>query len=479
MARARGVTALGIATLGIATLGGVALGGVALASVALRIMTPGVATPGVMALAARTFHMVTMAEAAPPARQPALAPATPPATPPAAPADNGAARQQLQDTERARADSLAAQRAANARAAAAAATERHLAAARIDAAARLHDAEANTLDVAHRIDTLAQARQTAEDRLKAHGAALAPMLPVIERLSLYPTETLLATPGSTEDAVRGLLVLNYLSRRIEAEAEALRQARADAAQASHDLAAEMPRLALAEAMQAAQAQALDRQIANTEADRRQAVDAAAIAARQAAEAAAQASSLRAVLAALDAQHRAAERRAKAEAATAERRHQTAEADAARRQQTALDTPAATASLPGGAAARGQLTAPVAGTVLRGWGAPSDAGPATGITYQAPPAARVVAMCGGRVVFAAPFRSYGLLLILDCGGGYHAVMAGFQKLDAAVGQLVRAGEPVGAMPSWTPGQGGSRPALYVELRRDGEPIDPGPWLKASG
>jgi septal ring factor EnvC (AmiA/AmiB activator) len=59
------------------------------------------------------------------------------------------------------------------------------------------------------------------------------------------------------------------------------------------------------------------------------------------------------------------------------------------------------------------------------------------------------------------------------------MAGFQKLDAAVGQLVRAGEPVGAMPSWTPGQGGSRPALYVELRRDGEPIDPGPWLKASG
>jgi len=57
------------------------------------------------------------------------------------------------------------------------------------------------------------------------------------------------------------------------------------------------------------------------------------------------------------------------------------------------------------------------------------------------------MCGGRVVFAAPFRSYGLLLIVDCGGGYHVVMAGFQKLDAAVGQLVRAGEPVGSMPTF--------------------------------
>jgi septal ring factor EnvC (AmiA/AmiB activator) len=89
------------------------------------------------------------------------------------------------------------------------------------------------------------------------------------------------------------------------------------------------------------------------------------------------------------------------------------------------------------------------------------------------------MCGGRVGFAAPFRSYGLLVIVDRGGGYHAVMAGFQKLDAAVGQLVRAGEPVGTMPPWTPGQSGTRPALYVELRREGQPIDPGPWLKANG
>ncbi len=445
----------------------------------LGTMTVGIATLEIATLAIATLGMPALAEAAPQAAPSAPAPGSPPATPAAAPADSGAARQQLQDTERARAESLAAQRAADARAAIAAAAEHRLTVARDTAATRLHDAEANTMTVAHRIDALAQARQAAEERLKARGAALAPMLPVIERMSLYPTETLLATPGSTDDAVRGLLVLSYVSRRIEAEAEALRQAQADAAQASRDLAAEMPRLALAESMQAAQAKALDRQIASTEADRQQAVDAGAAAARQAANAAAQESSLRAVLAALDAEHRAAERRAKAEAASADRRHQTAEAAAARRQQSALDAPAATASLPSGAAPRGQLTAPVAGTVLHGWGAPGDAGPATGITYQAPPAARVVAMCGGRVVFAAPFRSYGLLLIVDCGGGYHAVMAGFQKLDAAVGQLVRAGEPVGTMPPWTPGQSGTRPALYVELRREGQPIDPGPWLKANG
>ncbi len=429
----------------------------ALGTVALAIATLGIATLGIATLAA----------------------AAPPTAPPAREPDSAAARQQLQDTERARTDSLAVQREAAARAAAAAETEKHLATARAEAAARLHDAEAATLAVAHRIDALATARRDAEARLKARAADLEPLLPVVERLSLYPTETLLAAPGSTEDAVRGLLVLNGLSRRIEADAEALRRARADAAQAARELQAEMPRLAAAETAQTAQARALDQQIATTEAGRREAVDEAATAARKAANEAAQAETLRAMLAALDAEHRAAERRAKAEEVRAERRHQPAEADAARRQQQVLDAPAATASLPSGAAPRGQLTAPVAGSVLRGWGAPTDAGPATGITYQAPPAARVVAMCGGRVVFAAAFRSYGLLLIVDCGGGYHAVLAGFQALGARVGQLVRAGEPVGSMPSWTPGQAGGRPALYVELRRDGQPIDPAPWLKANG
>jgi septal ring factor EnvC (AmiA/AmiB activator) len=91
---------------------------------------------------------------------------------------------------------------------------------------------------------------------------------------------------------------------------------------------------------------------------------------------------------------------------------------------------------------------------------------------------VVAPCGGRVVFATSFRSYGLLLIVDCGGGYHAVLAGFDRLDVKVGQQVAAGEPVGVMPAWEPGASGSRPSLYVELRREGQPVNPAPWLRAS-
>jgi murein hydrolase activator len=163
----------------------------------------------------------------------------------------------------------------------------------------------------------------------------------------------------------------------------------------------------------------------------------------------------------------------------ERQKRSGEAVAALQRQAALETPIGAGAVAAGKQPRGQLAIPVAGTIVRSWGQPTEGGPATGVSYHAPPSARVVAPCGGRVVFAAPFRSYGLLLIVDCGAGYHVVLAGLDRLDARVGQQVAAGEPIGVMPAWQPGASGSRPALYVELRHDGQPVNPAPWLRASG
>ena len=114
---------------------------------------------------------------------------------------------------------------------------------------------------------------------------------------------------------------------------------------------------------------------------------------------------------------------------------------------------------------------MAGSVVRGLGEAGRAGPANGVSYQAAPGARVVSPCAGRVVFAGPFRSYGLLLIVDCGGGWHAVLAGLDRLDAQAGQRVRAGEPVGVMPDWDPraGGGAARPVCgAAQGRAAGEP-----------
>jgi septal ring factor EnvC (AmiA/AmiB activator) len=368
-----------------------------------------------------------------------------------------AARQQMQDAERARAADIARQKGAADRAATAAAEERRLAAQRVAAAAQLREAEAATEAAATRIEALAQKRADAEARLRRRAAEMVPLLPLIERLSLYPTETLLAVPAAPEDTLRGVLVLQGIARQLESEAEALRREQASLDAATVALRAEAPKLAAAEAVQSGLAAALDKQIAAAQADRRAASDEAMDAAKRAATDAARADSLRGVIAQIEADRRAA----------------------AHTRQEALARPTGAGTIPAAARPGGQLTAPVAGTVVQSWGEATDAGPATGISYQAPPNARVVSPCGGRVVFAAPFRSYGNLLIVDCGGGYHAVLAGLDRLDIAVGRSVAIGEPVGVMPGWDPAARTKRPALYVELRRDGQPVNPAPWLKGRG
>ena len=154
--------------------------------------------------------------------------------------------------------------------------------------------------------------------------------------------------------------------------------------------------------------------------------------------------MRAALTQLDVTRRQDEARARADAALAERQRQDAAAAEARRRQAAWRS-----RLAPGWTAHGQLGAPVAGSVIKAFGEPGDAGTTTGISYAVPPSARVSSPCGGKVVFAGPFRSFGQLMIVDCGGGYHFVLAGLDRLDVAVGHPVQLAEPLGVMPAWDP------------------------------
>jgi murein hydrolase activator len=398
---------------------------------------------------------------------------------PARPTKEDIARQQMEQAEKARAAEQAAQQAATARAVAAAAEAQRLAADRIAAAEKLRTAEAATADAADKVDRLAARQRQVRVSLDARAETMQPLLPVIERLSLFPAETLLAVPGQPEDTLRGVLVLRGLARQLGEDAVVLRQEQARLVDATAAVQAEVPKLAAAQAQQQQQAAALERQFASARASQREAEGEAIEAARRAADNAAQADTLRGMLAALDSERRTAAAQARDDAARAERQKQADAATAARARQAALERPAGAGTIASTAQPRGQLTAPVAGKIVRSWGDATAGGPASGISYQAPPEARVVSICSGHVVFAAPFRSYGLLLIVDCGGGYHAVLAGFDRLDVKVGQNVAAGEPVGVMPNWQPGATGERPTLYVELRRDSQPVNPAPWLKASG
>jgi septal ring factor EnvC (AmiA/AmiB activator) len=117
------------------------------------------------------------------------------------------------------------------------------------------------------------------------------------------------------------------------------------------------------------------------------------------------------------------------------------------------------------ARRGQLpyTVPVEGRLLIGVGEISDGGVhSRGLTFAAAPQARIVAPANGRVTYAAPFRSYGQVVIIDHGRGWSTVITNLGTLDVSRGQLVRRGMPLGRA-------AGDSPRVTVELRRDGRPV----------
>jgi septal ring factor EnvC (AmiA/AmiB activator) len=86
----------------------------------------------------------------------------------------------------------------------------------------------------------------------------------------------------------------------------------------------------------------------------------------------------------------------------------------------------------------------------------------------------VAPHDGEILFADIFRGYGKILIIDHGQGYHTLLAGLGRIYSTVGQAVLAGEPVGVM-NEKQGTSGQRPEVYLEMRYNGLPIDPLPWL----
>lgn len=118
--------------------------------------------------------------------------------------------------------------------------------------------------------------------------------------------------------------------------------------------------------------------------------------------------------------------------------------------------------------------PADGRIVARFGeAEEETGASKGVTWRTPPGARVAAPASGVVAFAGPFRGYGLLLIVEHLDGYHSLLAGLERIDVGIGERVRSGDLVGSM--------GHRDAgnlsLYMELRKNGRPVNPLPWLAA--
>ncbi len=337
---------------------------------------------------------------------------------------------------------------------------------RLQAAAALREAEQAVATATGRLRQAQSDEAQAKAALRQKAATFSALVPLMLRMSRYPAETVLAVPAPPKQALEALLMTGGIAATVNREAADLREQAAAATKLQAATERQESFLAAEQSKKAASFAALETAMSQTNEKMNAAEAEGRKAAEMVASLAAQANSLREAIAAMDAARTQAEAKAAREAGEAEKSRHTRAAASALARQAALTRPTLKRGM-------GQLISPVAGPIVRAFGAPAVDGPATGITYAPEENAFVSSPCNGRIAFAAPFRSYGQLIILECGGAMDIVLAGLGHIDTAPGRSVRAGEPIGHMPA-----SGKAP-LYVELRSHGQPVNPSPFLNARG
>ena len=331
---------------------------------------------------------------------------------------------------------------------------------RVAAARAIQDSEAEISRLEARLARLARSEAGKSARLAARRDQSVGVLMALQRLALHPPEAMIAQPMSLSQTVRSAILLRAAVPEIERRADRLRADLAGLARARREAGERRLQLASAVAGLAERRAHLNTLLARkTELKRRTATQARE-AVRQVQALAREAQDLRDLLAHLEKERRQREAKEKAAAE-----------DAAR--------PGTLPASLGGEApsiskARGMLPFPAVGRLTGLYGQATRTGlTRKGITIETRAGAQVVSPHEGRVVFAGLFRKYGQLLIIEHGEGYYSLLAGLARIDGVIGQWILGGEPVGIM--GRPENG--NPALYMELRRNGQPINPLPWLAA--
>ncbi|MCB2100191.1 MAG: peptidoglycan DD-metalloendopeptidase family protein [Rhodobacterales bacterium] len=339
-------------------------------------------------------------------------------------------------------------------------------------AAAVQDLEQEATRIEGLIADLAREQDRLLSRLGERRRQAAGVLDALQRLARHPPEALFLRPGSAADTVRGAILLRASVPRIErrvrslrVDLDALRDTRHAADERRQELAAALARLA-------GRRTALDDLMRRKDAAAARADSRRQAAERRLAALSRQAGSLRDLMDGLAAERNIRKPQRKPDPDVAP---DTAPGAGAAEPPVPRES---VAKAPVGGTpisqARGRLAMPVTGPVVSVYGQSTGQGQtAKGLTIRARGGATVVAPYDGQVVFAGPFRGYGRLLIIEHGEGYHSLLAGMSRIDGVIGQWVLAGEPVGEMD----GSGGEKPVLYVELRRNGRPINPLPWLAA--
>jgi septal ring factor EnvC (AmiA/AmiB activator) len=346
----------------------------------------------------------------------------------------------------------------------------------IDTASRVQNGEARLSAIEGRLQSLDETERNIRKSLASRQGAIAEVLAALQRIGRRPPPALLVRPEDALQSVRSAMLLGAVVPELRGEAESLTADLADLVRVRKDITADREQLRREVAVSAEQRQKMGLLV--DERHKRQAEVETALDAEQqrAAQLVRQVDNLKELIAKLD-QSRAAP---PAPGAPDEGGIGDVKARLA-----ALKDPGRLAPAVAFSAAKGLLPLPVHGIRVRDYGAADGLGGILkGVTIATRAGAQITAPCDGTVMYSGPFRSYGQLLIINAGGGYHVLLAGMERISVSLGQFVLTGEPValmggGSRVATALSTGSSQPVLYVEFRKDGAPIDPSPWWASEG
>ncbi len=318
----------------------------------------------------------------------------------------------------------------------------------IKAARTIQNYEADAIALEDRLAELSRAEAKKNASLQAGRGQFIRVLMALQRMAGNPPEAMIAFPQSPADTIRSAILLRTVAPEVERRAARLRADLAAVVEARARTAGKRLELASAVSGLAENRRHMESLMAEKTRLKRNADEGSRKAERRVRDLVGKVKNLRDLLARLD-------------------------ADSAKR--AGKDKAGAVVKNTGSIGkARGKLPFPVVGRLVGRYGQMTETGlTRKGITIETRPGAQVVAPYGGRVMFAGAFKGYGQLLIIEHGEGYHSLLAGLARIDSVIGQQILSGEPAGVM-------GGGKneaPILYVELRRNGHPINPLPWLAA--
>ncbi|QKV19994.1 murein hydrolase activator EnvC family protein [Oricola thermophila] len=340
----------------------------------------------------------------------------------------------------------------------------------------------DVLDLEERLIATAREADAVRASLYERRALLAEVLAALQRMGLNPPPAILVTPEDALSSVRSSILLSAVVPGMREETRVLVADLQELQRLTATFRAEREELRATLAAQKEEQARLSLLLEEKRLLEARAADDLAAEQARAAELASRAADLQELIASIEREIQSARKAAEQARLEAERRVEEGRERAENQSLSAARIAPAFAF----SDLRGRVARPVAGRTITAFGDDDGlGGRAQGDTIEASPGAYVTAPADGWVLYAGPFRSYGQLLILNVGDDYHMVIAGMERIDVTQGQFVLAGEPVGVMGRIhlasvsAAAAANENPTLYIEIRKDGKPVDPGPWWEPTG